>query len=52
MCSVLGNLTWKEMEERKQRGPVNVMKKLNSAILRSTKKIQITIGEGETLGMR
>lgn len=49
---MLGNIKWKAVEEKKTRGPVYPMKKLNSAILRSTKKIQISVGEGESLGAR
>ena len=46
-----GTIHWKTVEEKKPRA-LNPVRKLNSAILRSTKKIQITLDEGESLGAR
>ena len=49
---MIGNIKWKTVEERKVKGHVHPMKKLSRAILRSTKKIQVTLNAGQNLGAR
>ena len=50
--SCFGNVEWTTVTEKKGKSIVNPTHRLNTAILRSTKKIQVTLDDSEVLGAR